>query len=133
MFPEILEAELIEQTPGVRNMVWSGADTVEIRPPFVAGASRESCARTEISIVTNPFAEVALEIEKPVDGTERPPICASTNVAVSTGTVTVAFHVSVATARSFVPAKSNLREQVPLARPETIVLLTMPPVRSHSS
>ncbi len=30
MFPEILEAELIEQTPGVRNMAWSGADTVEI-------------------------------------------------------------------------------------------------------
>ena len=119
MFPEIFEAELSEQTAGVKNMVLSGPPAVESLPAFTTGACAGFFALTERSIVTNPRKAEAREIVKPDDGTDTPPIWASTNVGVSTGIEMVAFHVNVAAERSRVPAKSNFKEQVPLAKPET--------------
>ena len=74
----MLEAELKEQTAGVRNIAFNGPPAVDNRPPFTTGACFESLARTEISIVTNPRNALALEIVKPEEGTVTPPICAST-------------------------------------------------------
>ena|GEM_PF-5101421 len=127
----IRRTELMEQIFVVGKVTLKGATFIGSKPPLAVGASFGSTALTTRFIVINPLLKVLLDITLPIAGRDLPPIEASTNVAVSTGIARAAFQVNVAGARSFVPSKSNLSEQVPALIPVTYVLLTIPPVRSQ--